>query len=855
MAEKAEIVLSGRDLTAAAFSSAKRNLDSLQGSAVGIAGRLGAIGAAATAAVVALDRFNPKAIIDTADEFNKLSQRTGVAVENLSAMNYAAKLADVSTEDLTSNLKKLNLNIAAAARGEAEQAAAFKAIGVSVVDASGKVRSADKVFEDLADRFAQYEDGPNKVALANAVGGKSFEQLIPLLNGGKQGLIDARQEAEKFGIVLSGDLAKKSEIFNDNLTRLAAASDALKVSIAGGLIDNLVSLSTRLVEAAKSGNLFLGVLNELNNISPAGAAGGKFATELLTNRTELEKASESARHFNKVLEATQKLLAADPSNQALQSKLDDVKKKLDTARAAVAGLTPRTDAAGASFRAGLKSTGAAFAGDPKPAPPLPKTGGGTDNAEALLRKQLEGRLKTIQATLERERDLFAFSDAQLAEQFAHGELSIAAFYDKKNQIQLDSLAAQSRAGADEVALFKEFQAKLTKPADKADLGNRQVEAIERQAKAFREAGQSATVSEQARVRATEEFQRSLADLDAQLAELSGNKYGAELLRNAQTLAAARDMLAKGGGDTNRENALRSRLDAQASFNALQEKSARISEQAQADEEGFLIKAARLGLNRNQVEVQLGVLRSKSLDDMDALIAATERLLTVSEDPNLIVFYERAKLARERAFDAKDPALLRFNQLATDTGKTMADSFEEAVFSGKKLSDVIKDLTAQLAKMAFNELITKQLAESLSNTFKGSGGSGDSIGGWLGTLGSIFGGSYNGNYSNEGRNYPASATASPSSAGGAARTVLPLSTRASTYRATPAQGGDVYITNNSPAQVSTERDRNGDLQVLIAQIVDQTHSQVAADVGSGTGRVSTAMKARGVNLNGGIPRRT
>ena len=39
-----------------------------------------------------------RAAIDQADELGKLSQRTGVAVEALSALQYAAKLSDVSVQ-------------------------------------------------------------------------------------------------------------------------------------------------------------------------------------------------------------------------------------------------------------------------------------------------------------------------------------------------------------------------------------------------------------------------------------------------------------------------------------------------------------------------------------------------------------------------------------------------------------------------------------------------------------------------------------------------------------------------------------------------------------------------------------
>ena len=718
MAEKAEIVLSARDTTANAFASAKRNLQGLQSGVVGIAARFAGITAVAVTVGEALNSINPAKIIQAADEFNKLSQRTGIAVETLSGYSYAARLADVSNEELDASLKKLNINIAAAARGETEQAAAFKAIGVSVVDASGKVRTADKVFEDIADRFATYGDGANKVALANALGGRSFERLIPILNGGKQGLTDARAELEKFGGVIGADLARKSEQFNDNLTRLAVASDALKVSIASGLIDSLVKLSDRLVDAAKSGNTFIGVLNALNDLpNPAAQAGADLATRF--QNLFKDSPEERIAKLTAGVADLQKQLAVEPGNSALEARLVKFQQRLKEVNA---GLDTQREVARRSFLAGEKD----FTQVPLPrkdAPALPKTGSaatGADNAEALLRKQLEGRLKAIQSTLERERDLFQFSESQLQEQFNRGEISIAQFYDAKNKIALDSLAAQSEAGAKEVALFNEFQAKFSKPQDKADLGNRALESIERQARAFRESGQAATVAEQARVRATEDFRRSLTELDAQLADLSGNKYGAEILRNAQRLEDARALLSKGGGDPQRLTQLQGALDAQAAFNSLQEKSARINEQAARDEEAYFIKANRLGLSRADVERDILAIREKSIAGIDRLIAETAKLTEVSTDPELLAFYESLRLARERAFDAKDPGLLRFNELAATAGETLASGFQEAILEGKKLDDVIGNLAKRLNALVFDDLITKPLSKSLTNFIQGLG---------------------------------------------------------------------------------------------------------------------------------------
>lgn len=718
MAEKAEIVITAKDQTASGFSSATANIKNASSEVVALGTRLAGIGVAITAAAEIFEKFNPAPVLEQADALAKLSQRTGIAVETLSAYQYAAKLADVSNEDLDTSLKKLNLNIAAAARGQEEQAGAFRTIGVSVKDASGNVRSADKVFADIADRFHGYTDGANKVAIANAVGGKSFEKLIPMLNDGAKGLEDSRIELEKFGGVISTDLAQKAQAFRDNLTKLEVAGQKLKIFLAGEFIDTLVETSDKFVDAAKNGDLFWTVLGKLNSLS-ASAIGAKGADALFGTPTELDKVTESARHLNQVVAATQALLKADPGNTDLAKKLASVSaqaatanRNLDALRKGVASNT------GDFTRADHDRTRVPT---PKPPPGLPDPAALA--AERALQKQLlDGNLKRVQASLEREEDLFKFSQSRLDEIYAHGEVSIDAYYDAKNKAQLDSLAAQSKAFDEEIAALRDHQKLVTtSKADKQEDENKINEIIAKQAKVYREAGQAAEAAETQRARAAKEFSDSLRGLDAQLAELNGDKYGSELLRNAQTFEDAAKLLSHGGVDDGRAKQLKTLLDLQTALTEQQRQYQLLTARAQVTEESFLLKAEQGGLSREEIEKTIGAQRQDSLRQLDEIIAKTEALNGKTDEQKLAL--DQLKLAREKAFAVADPGLTRFNELAANGAQDIASAFEDAVVEGGKLSDVINSLDKQLAHLLLNDLVTKPLEGAITNFIKGIGSGG------------------------------------------------------------------------------------------------------------------------------------
>jgi hypothetical protein len=128
---EARLTLTAVDQTRAAFDSVKRNLSDVERTASALGSVLAGIGAGLSAG--ALVGFARQAI-DAADNLGKLSQRVGVAVESLAELQYAGKLADVTTEQLGDALRKLSVNLQAAAGGAKEFQGAFAAVGISAAE-------------------------------------------------------------------------------------------------------------------------------------------------------------------------------------------------------------------------------------------------------------------------------------------------------------------------------------------------------------------------------------------------------------------------------------------------------------------------------------------------------------------------------------------------------------------------------------------------------------------------------------------------------------------------------------------------------------------------------------------------
>ena len=178
--------------------------------------------------------------LERADKLEKLSQSAGVSVTALSKLAYAANLSGADVDLLGKGLRKLSVD------ATANQGILGK-LGIEIRDASGNTRDASALFLDLADVFATLPDGAEKTALAAKLLGERFgPALIPLLNEGKQGLIDLGIEAEQTGNVLDETTGPAASKFKDNLERLQATARG----VANETLKNLIPSVAGYVEAA-----------------------------------------------------------------------------------------------------------------------------------------------------------------------------------------------------------------------------------------------------------------------------------------------------------------------------------------------------------------------------------------------------------------------------------------------------------------------------------------------------------------------------------------------------------------------------------------------------------------------------
>lgn len=212
-----------------------------------------AIGASLATATAALSYYVQKSN-HAADESIKAAQKAGISVESFTGLAFVADLAGVNMEGFTGAMVKLNKAIGEASVGSAEQLASFRALGITVKDSEGNIKSADKVLVDLADKFSNMPDGVEKTAMAMKVFGKSGADMIPFLNGGSASIKELITLAQDLGVVMGEEQAKKAEQFNDSLTVLSYAAKGAANRLAGELLPALNDFVGVAIDYAKQAN-------------------------------------------------------------------------------------------------------------------------------------------------------------------------------------------------------------------------------------------------------------------------------------------------------------------------------------------------------------------------------------------------------------------------------------------------------------------------------------------------------------------------------------------------------------------------------------------------------------------------
>lgn len=204
------------------------------------------------------------------DSMNKMSIRTGVSVESLSALKFAAEQSGTNINSLGAALFRMNRRIGnfSTAAGPAKRA--LEMLGFNAKEFIGL--PTEEKFMKIVEALQGIDDKALRDQLGFEILGDNFRDLQPLIASGKEGIQALMEEAQRLGIVMSEEDAQAAADFGDAMNRLQKALQAIGTQIASVIVPILTSLS----------NMFTGLDTQTRNmVVKIGAFGAAFAAVML----------------------------------------------------------------------------------------------------------------------------------------------------------------------------------------------------------------------------------------------------------------------------------------------------------------------------------------------------------------------------------------------------------------------------------------------------------------------------------------------------------------------------------------------------------------------------------------------
>jgi hypothetical protein len=705
-------------------ASAKKSAGSIQQSFSSVNSTLSGLGVGvSTAGLVAI----VKNAIDAADHLNDLSKKTGVAVDVLGGIGFAATQAGGDLNTVATAVGKLNKTIAEAGSGNKEAVAAFEALGISVEAGAGKLKTADKVLVEIANRFQNFEDGPEKAALALKYFSKAGADMIPLLNDGGEALLRNIEYFQKYSGVTQ-DIAEKSDAFNDTLEKIHLLSGAAGNQIAAELLPTLQLLAERLLEVKESSGGFSSVGKAINTVvesiavlgtnvsytfKQVGNEIGGIAAQLgALGRLDFKAFSRIAEEMREDAKA-----ARDAVDKQTAEILDPRKGQQQPGSIPSEIQDPLTPP---------KAT----------APRLPAAG--TDPAIAKLAVQL----RELERMNDRERELLAERNEFLQDAYQKDLISIGDYYAARKGASDEALAAQQENIAKEIKLLQGRKAKDA--AEQAQNEAKIKELIEKKAELQEKAGTDAIRRIQDQAVAYGQLQRSIEEVNTSLLEQQGrageasarrfDEQNRQLRQKLEAELATAQQKKDGPAATvatkalNNLSSLRDIIVAQGKLNDLQELGGRLQSDLSIATERAQIAAQTGAQSELESLRQVSDARAQTALDLKAVADAYADMAAKTGNPAII---QRAK-----EFQVEVEALAASADLVREKFEGVFESGFESFF--EKLTSgtaSVKDAFRAMFSSISSEL-TRMAAQDLGKQLFGKNGG---FGGAVDFVSQLFGG--------------------------------------------------------------------------------------------------------------------
>lgn len=212
-------------------------------SLTGLGGKLMGLGGAMLAPLA----LSVKTLADYGESMSKLASKTGMSQELLAGLSYAAETSGISVSAVATSMKSLRM---AVVDGSKDSAQALKALGLSAEALKGM--TPDEQFKATVDALARVADESTRSVIGQKLLGRGYQELVPLIEGGRAALDGYVNRARDLNLVLGAEQATRAAALDTALDDLGASFKGLKLAIGDALAEDVSKLVTQFTELIRA---------------------------------------------------------------------------------------------------------------------------------------------------------------------------------------------------------------------------------------------------------------------------------------------------------------------------------------------------------------------------------------------------------------------------------------------------------------------------------------------------------------------------------------------------------------------------------------------------------------------------
>ena len=232
----AKIAVTAEDRTKKAFNNVQNSLKNLDKSFGQLKAGIGAL-----VGVGGVGAFASQ-MLQTADKIGKVSAKLGISTDALQKFRFGAEQSGVATSTFDMAIQRMTRRVAEAREGTGEAKKALEEMGISLRNSSGKAKTTEEIFLEVADVMKGMTSQSDRVRLAFKLFDSEGVSLVNMMQQGSTAIKDYGQQLEAYGGIIDQKAIKATEDFNDALNLLKKEGRGIFSAIVLGAKDFIEAL-------------------------------------------------------------------------------------------------------------------------------------------------------------------------------------------------------------------------------------------------------------------------------------------------------------------------------------------------------------------------------------------------------------------------------------------------------------------------------------------------------------------------------------------------------------------------------------------------------------------------------------